>query len=543
MSVQANNSTFKISDNYFFNDPILFQTASQLDISLLPSFSDIGEYSASKAADERARLAQRHLPILNLYNQWGEPLEDIDIHPAYHSLLTRSRSAGIAGSLYKTNLDEKDKRTQARTMRLFLLGGLETGHLQELSMSSAGLGALRHCHELYEQWQPQLTSPTHDPSRIAFPRKQGASISLAMQELTCGKNTIFHCNTKAQAMYNEGEGANSVFHISGEKINVINPVADGFIVSSCIEDKPCLFLIPRLLGSGQLNGISLRPAIHDASILSAPLANIVFSQSAGWIISKEEQSTIIINQILDDLAFDNAVISASIARAAMRVTVDILRNENNKNDIILYKRILADAALDCAALTILILRLGQAIDMAEQNEVQKVWAALLRPIVAYWSEQLSHQITDCAMTTRTGFPLQKAERTHRGLRFFNRNRSFAKTPTDHIRDFLAVITQYPDHFENIIKSLVSNIGALGPRTAEVLQAATKMAVNDSGSAFLLMEQFAYTVAAAALNRLDIDMVANAFMESRLGGQWRSSYGMMSPRFNATVILEALYPST
>lgn len=541
--MQAENSKLKTSDNYFFSDPILFQTASQLDISLLPSFSDLGDYTASIEADERARLAHRHLPMLNLYNQWGELLEDVDIHPAYHSLLTRSRAAGIAGSLYEDNPEEEGKRAQTRMMRLFLLGGLETGHLQELCISSAGLGALRHCEELYEQWQPQLASPMHDPARIAFPRKEGASISLAIQELASGKSTISACTAKAEAMYEDGEGADSVFRISGEKIRVINPVADGFLVSAVIKDKPCLFLVPRLLGSGQLNGISLRPAIQDASILTAPFASMIFEQSAGWLVAKEDQFTTIINEVFDNLGNDNAVVSASIARSAMRVAVDLLRMEKeNGKENIFYGRMLADAALDCAALTVLTLRLGQSIDIAAQNEVQVVWAELLRPVVAYWSEQLARQITDCAITTRTNFPLQKGERTHRGLRFFARNRSFEKTPNDHIQDFMKAVKKYPDHFENIIIGLAGNIGSAGPRTAEVLQVAAKMAVNDSGSAFLLMEQFAYTAAAAALSRLDIDMVANAFVESRLGGQWRSTYGMMSPRFNATFILEALYPS-
>lgn len=541
--MQAETGKLKTSDNYFFSDPILFQTASQLDMSLLPSFSDLGDYSASIEADDRAKLAHRHLPILNLYNQWGEQLEDVDIHPAYHSLLTRSRAAGIAGSLYEDNVDEEGKRAQLRTMRLFLLGGLETGHLQELSLSSAGLGALRHCEELYEQWQPQLASPMHDPARMAFPKKEGASLSLAIQELAFGKSTIFNCTAKAEAMYEDGEGADSVFRISGEKIRVINPVADGFLVSACIKDRPCLFLVPRLLGSGQLNGISLRAPLGDAAIVAAPFANMVFSQSAGWVVAREDQFRAIVGEMLDDLAFDNAVMSASIARASMRIAVDLLRmaKEDGKENIF-YSRMLADAALDCAALTVLTLRLGQAIDIAAQNEVQGVWAELLRPVVAYWSEQLARQITDCAITTRTTFPLQKGERTHRGLRFFTRNRSFEKTPSRHVNDFMAAVKKHPNHVENIIIGLAGNIGSAGPRTAEVLQVAAKMAVNDSGSAFLLMEQFAYTAAAAALSRLDIDMVANAFVESRLGGQWRSTYGMMSPRFNSTFILEALYPS-
>jgi len=77
----------------------------------------------------------------------------------------------------------------------------------------------------------------------------------------------------------------------------------------------------------------------------------------------------------------------------------------------------------------------------------------------------------------------------------------------------------------------------------VLQAALQLTETDQGVARLLTEQLAYAAAAAELRNLGADDVADAFIETRLGGQWRSTYGMLDARHNANRILDQLYPAS
>ena len=69
-----------------------------------------------------------------------------------------------------------------------------------------------------------------------------------------------------------------------------------------------------------------------------------------------------------------------------------------------------------------------------------------------------------------------------------------------------------------------------------------MAASDIGAGRLFVEQMAYAGAAAALKQMDMDHVTAGYVESRLGGQWRSSYGMLSARHHAGHILDTLYPT-
>jgi putative acyl-CoA dehydrogenase len=75
----------------------------------------------------------------------------------------------------------------------------------------------------------------------------------------------------------------------------------------------------------------------------------------------------------------------------------------------------------------------------------------------------------------------------------------------------------------------------------VLRAAIQVAASDEGSARILTEQLALAAAAAELKRLGAGRIADAFIDTRLGGQWRGTYGMLDARHDARLILETLFP--
>ena len=76
---------------------------------------------------------------------------------------------------------------------------------------------------------------------------------------------------------------------------------------------------------------------------------------------------------------------------------------------------------------------------------------------------------------------------------------------------------------------------------DVIRSATNMSSKDPGGARILVEQLALTAAAAELNHLGAGVTAKAFTDTRLGGLWRSSYGMLDNRYNAKAILEREHP--
>src|SRR5690606_15613333 len=108
-------------------------------------------------------------------------------------------------------------------------------------------------------------------------------------------------------------------------------------------------------------------------------------------------------------------------------------------------------------------------------------------------------------------------------------------------DVLRVLRRGPTLFEEVLAGIERDLGTSGPGTADVLRAAMQVAQSDEGSARIFSEQLALSAAAAELRRLGAGRIADAFVETRLGGQWRTTYGVLDGRHDARMILDTLYP--
>ena len=96
---------------------------------------------------------------------------------------------------------------------------------------------------------------------------------------------------------------------------------------------------------------------------------------------------------------------------------------------------------------------------------------------------------------------------------------------------------------DVVLSLVDNtFGAERKSLSDVVRQAAVVSLKDEGSARILTEQLALTVAAAELHRIARADIADAFLDSRLSRPFRTTYGMMDGRFDARGILEAMYPA-
>jgi putative acyl-CoA dehydrogenase len=109
-------------------------------------------------------------------------------------------------------------------------------------------------------------------------------------------------------------------------------------------------------------------------------------------------------------------------------------------------------------------------------------------------------------------------------------------------DVLRVLGRAPALFDEVLAGIERDLGPSGRGTVGVLRAAMQVANSDEGSARILTEQLALAAAAAELRRLGAGRIADAFIETRLAGQWRGTYGMLDARHDARMIVDTLYPA-
>ncbi len=207
----------------------------------------------------------------------------------------------------------------------------------------------------------------------------------------------------------------------------------------------------------------------------------------------------------------------------------------------LMQRVLADMALDVAAATALSMRLARSFDEARSSAEEAAFARVMTPVVKYWVCKIAPAVIYEVMECMGGNGYVEERAMARHYREAPVNAIWEGSGNVMALDVLRVLARAPDLFDSVLAGLQRDLGASAGRTIDVLKAAMAVCQRDEGAGRFLTEQLALAVAAAELNRMGAGHVADAFMETRLAGNWRSTYGMLDLRFDSQQILDILYP--
>ncbi|WP_041583220.1 acyl-CoA dehydrogenase family protein [Bartonella australis] len=529
--------------NAFLDDTLMFRIASTFPASLLESFEKIGNFVSSYEAKDFSRLANRYRPVLRYDKKWGQLAGQLEIHPAYHALQRYSREAGLVTSLWEDITSETGVRYQARAIRLALLAGLETGHLNEITVTSAVIAALIGDIELFQKWQNILLSRRYDLSPKPILDKMGASLTCAFDDVETSERRFSNFSAAQKVSFDE-KMERDLYCLYVTKTNVINPMADGYLVSAELDGCLSCFLVPRIQENGALNGtISICHLVERSGECSVSEGCVNFRGSHGWLLGNVGEGDKVIKDIETMMRFDQSVVSVGILRAALQFGVDFFRQRMPKQPFpALAERIFADIALDVAASQALVMRLARAFDNAANNCAEAAFARIMTPIIVYHVSQLIVPIIGEIIAQLglesfiEGNPLSQMLRD--GPARIVRNSSANQLA----KDAVLIADKAPGLFQQLLEEIATDIGPAGPRAIEIINSAARMALTNEGAGRFFVEQVAYATAAASLRYTGMEDVSNAYMESRLGGQWRSSYGMLIARYNAGRLLDILYPS-
>ncbi len=529
--------------NAFLSDTLMFRIASTLPKFLLTSFEEVGDFVASREAWELSCLANRYQPLLRYNDEWGQQAEKLEIHSSYQALQQYSRQAGLVTSLWENSTSESGVRYQARAIRLALSASLETGHLNEVIIASAAIAVLISDVELFKKWQNVLLSRQYDLSSKPIHSKKAASITCAFDDVKQGEKYAFNFPSVKKISFDEKMGRD-LYRLNVVKTNVVNPIVDGYLVSAELDGHLSCFLIPRIQENGALNGsIKIRHLLQRSGEFLTPEGVVDFQGSYGWLLGNIGEGPKVIKDIETMMRFDQSVVSAGVLRAALQLGIDFFRQKRPDQPLPpLTERIFADIALDIAATQALVLRLARAFDNAANDRSEAAFARIMTPIIAYHVSQLVVPIIG-EIIAQLGIesfvednPLSQmlCNSPARIVRNISANQL--------VKDAILIAEKAPGLFHKLLEKIALDIGPAGPRAIEIIQSAVEMALANEGAGRFFVEQVAYAAAAASLRSTDIENVANAYMESRLGGQWRSSYGMLIARYNAGHLLNVLYPS-
>lgn len=533
------NQTPPISGhNAFRLNPLLLQIASNLDAETLKDFDQIGRYTLSTEAQELAHMANQNVPQLKMHDRHGYRVDQVDFHPSYHALMRRSVAYGLSSSVWEDAARGKDDGHFKRAIRYFMMAGLETGHLGSLSSTNGAVAALMTTPQLAKEWVPRVTSRQYDSAHKAPVEKSCLTIGYGITEKHCGTD-LSAISTRAESV------KNGLFRIIGHKWFLASPMADAFLVLARSEKGVSCFLVPRFLAESEANNIHLMGLKDKLGNRSSATAEVEFDGAIAQMLGEEGEGAATINELLTLTRLDGALAASGIMHASLAEAVHHARHRKafGKNLVAqpLMLRVLADMAIDVAGSAALSLRLARAFDRARTDEYERTYAHIMTPIAKYWTGKLATPLIAETLEVLGGNGCVETSVLPRHFREAPHLNNFEGTGNMMALEFRKTLNRSPGAFDRVLQQLVEELGAHGSRTTEVLKAALQLAQSDAGTARIATEQMALAAAAAELNRLGTGTLANAFIETRLSGIAHSSYGMLDARYDASTILDALYP--
>jgi putative acyl-CoA dehydrogenase len=528
---------------------LLLQCATRFPETLQKELEQTGRFVLSADAQEMARLANSEVPRLQTYDRLGNRIDQVEYHPAYHALMRRSVAHGLHSSIWENSPQqspESGRRHQARATRFYLTAQLECGHLCPLTMTSASLAVLMTSPALYAEWSPRILTRKYDASNKPPVKKAGLTIGMGMTEKQGG--TDVRANTTRA-----DHAGNGVYRLNGHKWFMSAPMSDAFMVlaqangQAAGDNKSGLscFLVPRMLSDGSGNGFRLQRLKDKLGNRSNASSEVQFENALGQMVGEPGQGVKTIIDMVTLTRLDCAVASAGLMRAGMSEAVHHARHRSVGGVPLinqpLMQRVLADMSLDVAAATALSLRLARAFDMAANDRMEAAFARVMTPVVKYWVAKIAPSLLYEAMECLGGNGYVEEGPLARLYREAPVNAIWEGSGNVMALDIVRVLHRAPRLFDDVLEWIGTQLGRRGQGTVAVLRAAMQVTMTDEGAARMLTEQMALAASAACLKELGADHIADAFIETRLGGQWRTTYGMIDARHDALGIINALYP--
>ncbi|MFU0504553.1 acyl-CoA dehydrogenase family protein [Pseudaminobacter sp. NGMCC 1.201702] len=540
MTDEATNQSPPLTgSNAWRDDPLLVQLAEDFSESVRKDLDGLGRFVMSAEAQDLARLANIEVPRLKTHDRFGNRIDIVEYHPAYHALLRRSIAGGLHSSVWENGAGETGKRHQVRAARFYLTAELESGHLCPITMTSASLAALMASPKLFREWAPRVTTRKYDQSQKPPVEKAGLTLGMGMTEKQGGTDVRAN-TTKAE------RAGGSFYKLTGHKWFMSAPMSDAFLVLGQVREGLSCFLVPRILGDGSGNGFRFQRLKDKLGNRSNASSEVEFVNAIGEMIGEPGAGIRTIMDMVTLTRLDCAVASSGIMRAGLAEAVHHARHRHVFGTALieqpLMQRVLADMALDVAGATALSFRLARSFDEAASDRGEAAFARAMTPVVKYWVCKIAPALLYEAMECLGGNGYVEEAPLARYYREAPVNAIWEGSGNVMALDVLRVLGRAPALFDDVLAGIERDLGTGGPGTIGVLRAAMQVASSDEGSARILTEQLALSAAAAELKRLGAGRIADAFIETRLAGQWRGTYGMLDARHDARMIVDTLYPA-
>jgi putative acyl-CoA dehydrogenase len=311
------------------------------------------------------RLANENKPVLHTHDRYGNRIDEVEFHPAWHQLM----KMGVEHELHALpwRSEEPSAHTARAAMYMTAMQS-EAGFCCPITMTFAVVPALRAQPELAAEWEPLVTATTYDPRSVPAAEKGSAIAGMAMTEKQGGSDV--RANTTVARALNGG-GAGAEYELTGHKWFCSAPMSDIFLVLAQTDDGLSCFLLPRILPDGTRNAFHIQRLKDKLGNHSNASSEIELHGAWAQMVGDPGRGVPTIIEMVGHTRLDCVIGAAAGMRAAVvNATHHAAHRAAFGKTLIeqpLMRNVLADLCLESEASTALAMRLARAYDEASSD--------------------------------------------------------------------------------------------------------------------------------------------------------------------------------
>jgi putative acyl-CoA dehydrogenase len=506
--------------------------------------ASLGRTAGSAQAQQWGAQANENPPKLRTHDRYGNRVDEIDFHPAWHRLLGKAVSEGL------TNAWDRPAGHVRRAAGFLVWSQVESGHGCPVSMTHATVPALRADPALAAEWEPRLTSQVYEEELRAPALKAGSLFGMGMTEKQGGSDVRAN-TTRAEPLAADGE-----YLLTGHKWFCSAPMSDGFLVlaqasSATGQGGLTCFLVPRVLEDETRNVFRIQRLKDKLGNRSNASSEVEFDGTWARRVGEEGRGVRTIIEMVAATRLDCVIGSAALMRQSVAQAIHHCAYRSAFGGLLvdkpLMRNVLADLALESEAATMLALRLAAAYDA--DTEEERAFLRLAVPTAKYWVTKRCTPVVAEALECLGGNGYVEESGLPRLLREAPLNSIWEGSGNIQALDVLRALWgsphtagrkgSEPQALNAFLQEVGKARGADHRLDGAIKDLLTELADLDGieARARRLVERMALVLQGSLLVRWAPPEVADAFCATRLGRDWGTAFGTLPHTLDLASVVE------
>jgi putative acyl-CoA dehydrogenase len=507
------------------------------------STAQLSELGALAGKPETISLgfeANEHAPELRTHDRFGNRIDEVSFHPAWHELIRHATAYGLHGTPWQ---DAQPFPHVRRAAKFFVWSHVESGHGCPISMTYAAVPAIRLQPEIASVWVPAFASRAYDPRLIPIAEKDAALCGMGMTEKQGGSDVRAN-TTRAVPAAQPGPG--NEYLLTGHKWFCSAPMCDAFLVLAQADAGLSCFFVPRALADGSRNPFAIQRLKQKLGNRSNASSEIELDGTHAWLVGEEGRGVQTIVEMVNHTRLDCIVGSAGLIHEAL---VQAIHHATYRStfgapliDRPLMQNVLADIALVSEAAIALFMRLGRAIDAAPDDERAAALKRIGTAVGKYYVCKRAPGVVGEALECLGGNGYVEESIMPRLYREAPVNSIWEGSGNINALDVLRIVRKQPESFA-ALRAEIEPVA--GDARIHAALSALERDVGDVSAlesrARSVAERLALLWQASLLMQHAPQTVADAFVESRLGSGAARTLGTLTATAGLRDLVERASP--